>query len=139
MRHFRGLLLTLMAAGTMASSTAFAAVTTLSPAQIKATFGTGVPFQSSSPSGTNFTITLKPDGTAVRVQLPGKAQSKGTWHVNTTGYCSKWGSSTENCYTIHQDGTKYPVLDAKNKTVATWLAPGATPAATPAPAPVKKP
>lgn len=114
---------------------AVAAPTTLSPQTIKTVFGTGTPFQSLTPSGTGFTFVLKPDGTASRTPKGSTAAVTGKWRIDTKGYCSKWGTNTENCYIVKQDGTRYTVVDSAGKAVATWI-PAAAPAA---PTPPAKP
>ena len=105
---------------------AVAAVATLTPAQIKATFGTGAPFRSTTPAGVAFTLVLKPDGTASRAPKGSTAATMGTWRVDNTGYCSKWGKNAENCYTIQVNANKYAVLDAKGKLAANWTPAGVT-------------
>ena len=96
------------------------AAAAMSPDAIKATFGTGTPFSSASPSGARYTLVLKPDGTATRTPKRSKAATSGTWHLSKDGYCSTWSGGTESCYTIQQNGTKYTVLDAHGKTAAVW-------------------
>ena len=101
-------------------STAMAAATTLTPDQIKTTFGTGAPIKSESPGGAGFTIVLNTDGTATRTPKGSKLPTKGKWRVSDAGYCSTWVNNPEHCYTISQDGAKYTVLDATGKPAATW-------------------
>ena len=31
----------------------------------------------------------------------------GVWRVNDRGYCSKWGTNAEHCYTIEKNADKY--------------------------------
>ena len=100
-----------------------AAPTTVSPQEIKATFATGKPFTSKSPSGTVFVLILKSDGTALRTPKGVTAGTSGTWHLSATGYCSKWGANSENCFTLQKNGPEYLVLDAKGKIAAHWSAP----------------
>ena len=103
-------------------SLAFAATTAtaLPPADIKTTFGTGTPFTGTNVGGGTYTIVLKADGHATRT-AQGKANATtGTWHVNDTGYCSKWGKATEHCYTIQKTATAYDVVDSASKVVAHW-------------------
>lgn len=97
-----------------------AAAKTMSPDEIKSNFATGAGFSSTSPSGARFVLVLKADGTATRTPKRGKAATPGTWRPSKDGYCSKWSSGTENCYTIQQDGTKYTVLDSHGKVAAVW-------------------
>ena len=116
------------------AAAAVAAPTTLSPQAIKTMFGTGTPFQSLTPSGDGFTFVLKPDGAASRTPKGSTAAVTGKWHVDTKGYCSKWGNNNENCYMVKQDGTKYTVVDSTGKAVATWIPAPAAPATPAAPA-----
>jgi hypothetical protein len=92
----------------------------LTPKEIQATFGTGTPFSSSTPSGTTYTVTLNSDGTASRLPHKGKVAITGKWRVSKDGYCSTWGKGTENCYKIEKDGDRYKVLDARAGVVAYW-------------------
>jgi hypothetical protein len=109
---------------------AIAAPTTLAPATIKSVFGTGLPFAATTTTGTGYTMMLKVDGSAARTPKGGTKPITGAWHVNTTGYCSKWGKNTESCYLIKQDGTKYSVVDSAGKVAAVWVPPApAKPAA----------
>lgn len=107
----------LLVAGIVAAS---AAASALTPDEIKSTFGTGKPFTAVSTSGQAYTFTLKPDGTAIQVPKGKKSGSNGTWRVSDTGYCSKWGSGAEHCYTIEKNGTKYTVLDAGRHVISNW-------------------
>jgi len=102
---------------------ALAAPSAVSPQEIKATFATGKPFTSKSPSGTVFVLILKSDGTALRTPKGVTAGTSGTWHLSATGYCSKWGANSENCFTLQKNGAEYLVLDAKGKIAAHWSAP----------------
>src|SRR4051812_6162022 len=83
----------------------------LAPADIKATFGTGNAFTSTDAgSGGKYTIVLKPDGHATRA-VQGKTNvTPGTWRINDTGYCSKWGKAAEHCYTVQKTASAYDVL-----------------------------
>src|SRR5689334_9890306 len=102
----------------MAAVPAMAGATSLSPDEIKATFGNGKPFMASSTTGSKtYSFTLKPDGTALRTAKGSTTPTSGTWRVNDKGYCSKWGTSAEACYTIEKNGKTYTVRDAAGKTV----------------------
>ena len=92
----------------------------LTPKEIQATFGTGKPFTSSTPSGTAYTITLNADGAASRMPKKGKVAITGKWRVSKDGYCSTWGKGTENCYLIRKDSDRYKVVDPKGSVVAYW-------------------
>jgi hypothetical protein len=96
------------------------AASTLSPDEITATFGNGKPFASASPGGARFTLVLSPDGTASRAPKGSKTATAGKWRVSDVGYCSTWGKSTENCYTIQKGDKAYTVRDSTGKTVARW-------------------
>src|SRR4051794_31223801 len=98
--------------GIAATTAALAAGTKVSPPDIKATFGTGMPFNASSATGSaRFAFVLKPDGTATRTSKgTHETTVSGTWRVNDTGYCTKWGSkATEQCYTVEKSGKQYSV------------------------------
>ena len=88
--------------------------------EFKATFVTGKPFASSSNSGKKFLLTLNADGTALIVPSGKKQGNSGTWSYSDKGYCSKWGTGVEHCYSVEKAGTKYAVLDKGGQTVATW-------------------
>jgi hypothetical protein len=96
------------------------AASALTPAEIKATFGTGMPFTATNPSGKSYAFTLKPDGTATEVAKGSSAVTTGTWRVNASGYCSKWGSSAEHCYTVERNGDKFDVRDSTAKVISRW-------------------
>jgi hypothetical protein len=103
---------------------ALAAAIVLSPAEIKASFGTGKPFTAASTTGSKtYSFTLKPDGTAMRTAKGSTAITSGTWRVSEKGYCSKWGSGTESCYTIEKDGKSFTVRDTSGKSVSRWTLP----------------
>jgi len=110
----------LITVGCLPTLQAAAATTALSPDAIKTTFGNGVPFSSTSPSGARYTLVLKPDGTATRAPKQSKAPTAGTWHLSKDGYCSTWSGGKENCFTIEQNGTKYSVLDIHGQLAAVW-------------------
>jgi uncharacterized membrane protein len=99
---------------------AFAA-TSLSPDEIKATFGTGSPIAGRTPGGMTYTLTLGSDGSAQMVLLKGqKTTSTGTWHVSKDGYCSKWATNPERCYTVAKNGKHYDVTNAAGNVIASW-------------------
>lgn len=92
----------------------------LSADAITATFGTGVPFSSTSPAGAQFTLILYPDGKASRIPKGSKIATVGKWRVSDAAYCSTWSKGTENCYTIQKGDKNYTVRDSTGKTVARW-------------------
>ena len=121
-----------------------ATATMLTPADIKATFATGKSFTATSVGGTAFSFTFNPDGSAVQVSK-GQSVTNGAWRLSDNGYCSKWGSGSENCYTVEKNGTRYDVRDTAGHVVSRWtlattsvqvsppLASAPTPAAPPLP------
>jgi len=96
------------------------AANTLSPAEIKATFGTGMPFTAINTSGKAYAMTLSPDGTAKEVAKGSTSATTGVWRVNASGYCSKWGSAAEHCYTVEKNGDKFDVRDSTAKVISRW-------------------
>src|SRR5665213_2656439 len=97
-----GIAVVVMAACTIGSSLA-ATATLLTPADIKATFATGKPFTAASVSGTAFTFTFNPDGTAIQALKGRTSVSDGTWRLSHKGYCTRWSGGVENCYTVEQN------------------------------------
>ena len=98
-----------------------AAATNLTPDAIKTQFGTGKPIHGVAvPGGRRYTLTLSADGKAVMTFLNDKSEKDGTWRVSKTGYCSKWGSNPEHCYTIQQNGNAYDVLNHSGTVIAHW-------------------
>ena len=97
--------------------------TPVAPADIKATFGTSKPFTATSATGGKvLSFTLNVDGTASQSPKGSKATAIiGTWRVNDKGYCSKWATNAEHCYTMQKNGTKYEVLDASGQVVSRWV------------------
>jgi hypothetical protein len=108
----------------MGTGAVAAAATPLSPAEIKATFGTGVPFAAASATGSaRYSFVLKPDATATRTSKGGTHETtvSGTWRVDEKGYCTKWGSKAmENCYTVEKNGKRYDVKDSAGKIISHW-------------------
>ena len=92
----------------------------LTPKEIQATFATGTPFSSTTPTGTTYTIVLKSDGTASRTPRKSKVAITGTWRLSKDGYCSTWGKNSENCYKIEKGTGRYNVLDKSGARVAYW-------------------
>ena len=97
-----------------------AAAVTLTPDEIKATFGTGKPFTATDTSGKAYVLTLKPDGSALETPKGKKTATTGTWRVSDKGYCSKWGTAKEHCHTVQKNGNRYDVLDAGGLPIASW-------------------
>ncbi len=97
------------------------AASNLTPDNIKTTFATGKPFHGVAvPGGRRYTLALGADGKAEMVFLNDKSTNSGTWRLSKTGYCSKWGSKPEHCYTIQENGKSYDVLNDKSTVIAHW-------------------
>jgi hypothetical protein len=97
-----------------------AAASLLSPDEIKATFGAGKPFTAMSSSGKAFSFTFKPDGSALETQKGKNTGTKGTWRVSDKGYCTKWSSNNEHCYTVEKNGNRYDVRDSGGHLISSW-------------------
>jgi hypothetical protein len=77
----------------------------VAPNEIKATFFTGQRFTAASPSGTKFKITFTPDGKMTRESLEQSGNgSAGTWQLSAKGFCTAWGHSKPNCFTVVPSG-----------------------------------
>ncbi len=112
---------TLIALATLAAVTpVLAAATVLTPTEIKTVFGSGKPFTATSTSGQSFTFTFKVDGTASQVSKSGTTATIGKWRVSEKGYCTKWGTSGEHCYTVEKNGDRYDVRDSTGKAISRW-------------------
>ena len=97
------------------------AASNLTPDEIKAEFATGKPIHGATvPGGRRYSLTLSADGKAEMTFLNDKSTTSGTWRVSKTGYCSKWGSKPEHCYTVQQNGKSYDVLNDKGTVIAHW-------------------
>lgn len=106
----------LLAAGTVS---ALAATAQLSPNQIKSTFGTGKAFSATSASGTStYWFTFNGDGSAQAVPKGRTTGASGHWRVSNDGYCSKWGTGPEHCYTVDKNGSQFDVHDKAGRVIA---------------------
>ncbi len=98
---------------------ATAATGALSPSEIKNTFGSGKPFSAVSASGrSSYWFTFNSDGSAVAAAKGQGAAANGRWRLSSDGYCSRWGSGSENCYTIDKNGSQFDVHDTGGNLVA---------------------
>jgi hypothetical protein len=52
--------------------------------------------------------------------LNDKSTNSGTWRVSETGFCSKWGTKPEHCYTVQQNGKSFDVLNGSGTVIAHW-------------------
>ena len=118
-----------MRAGTLAvvcilltASAAFAAQP-MAPSDIQAAFFNGQPFTATSPSGTKFTMIFTPDGKMTRepVQQSG-SKSAGTWKLNAKGFCTAWGHTAANCFTVLPSGENKWSVQKTATTIATTVA-----------------
>ena len=97
------------------------AATVMTPTEIKSTFGNGKPFLATSPGGQAYTFVFKPDGSATQAPKGSTTTiTTGVWRVNDRGYCSKWGTNAEHCYTIEKNADKFDVRDAAGKSISRW-------------------
>jgi hypothetical protein len=97
------------------------AATALTPVEIKATFGTGKAFTATSSGGQAYSFVFKPDGSATQSPKGSTTTiTTGTWRVNDKGYCSRWGTNAEHCYTIEKNGDKFDVRDSTGKAISRW-------------------
>ena len=81
----------------------------------------GKPFLATSPGGQAYTFVFKPDGSATQTPRGSTTTiTTGVWRVNDRGYCSRWGTNAEHCYTIEKNGDKFDVRDAGGKSISRW-------------------
>lgn len=113
------ILVTVLSLGAF-SAPANAATSRVSPDELKSTFGNGKPFTAVSTSGKSYRLTLDVDGSAQEVPNGKQSGKKGKWRLSATGYCSKWGSHTEKCYTVEHDGKQFVVRDSDGNRMSTW-------------------
>ena len=110
-----------VAAAALAVAAPALAATSLTPTEIKATFGTGKAFVATSSGGQAYSFVFKPDGSATQAPKGSTTTiTTGTWRVNDRGYCSKWGTNAEHCYTIEKNGDKFDVRDSSGKAISRW-------------------
>ena len=110
----------LLLAGVIASiAPAFAA--TLAPNEIQATFFTGQPFTSATPSNVKFKMVFNADGKMTREPLAGTgAKGEGTWKLTKDGFCTTWKAAKANCYRIQTAGDNRWSVMKGTTVVATW-------------------
>ena len=95
----------------------------MAPADIRTTFFNGQPFTATSPSGTKFTMIFTPDGKMTRepIQQSG-SKSAGTWKLNAKGFCTAWGHTAANCFTVLPSGENKWSVQKTATTIATTVA-----------------
>jgi hypothetical protein len=103
------------------ASIAAALAAVLAPNEIQATFFTGQPFTSSTPSNVKFKMVFSADGKMTREPLAKTgAKGEGTWKLTKEGFCTTWKGSKANCFRILTAGeNKWSVMKGTTL-VATW-------------------
>jgi hypothetical protein len=95
----------------------------LAPSEVQTTFFTGQAFTATTPSGTKFKMTFTPDGKMTREPLAQRGnKSAGTWKLNAKGFCTTWGHSKSNCFTIVPSGENKWSVQGIATTIATTVA-----------------
>ena len=95
----------------------------MAPAEIRATFFDGQPFTAASLSGAKFKMIFTPDGKMTREPLEQSGiKSAGTWKLNAKGFCSAWGHSAANCFTVLPSGENKWSVQKVATTIATTVA-----------------
>jgi len=95
----------------------------LAPKDIETTFFTGQPFTAASPSGAKFKMTFTPDGKMTREPLERSgSKDAGTWKLNAKGFCTAWGHSAANCFTVLPSGENKWSVQKTATTIATTVA-----------------
>ena len=93
----------------------------LAPSEIQATFFTGQPFTSATPSNVKFKMVFTADGKMTREPTASSgAKGEGTWKLTKEGFCTTWKGSKANCFRILTAGdNKWSVMKGTT-VVATW-------------------
>jgi hypothetical protein len=95
----------------------------LAPSEIQTTFFTGQAFTATTPSGTKFKMNFTPDGKMIREPLAQRGnKSTGVWKLNARGFCTTWGHSKSNCFTIVPSGENKWSVQGIATTIATTVA-----------------
>lgn len=95
----------------------------LSPNDIKKTFFTGQPFTAASLSGSKFKMIFTADGKITREPIgPSGHQESGTWKLTSKGFCTTWGHSKPNCFTIIPGGDNRWLVQRIATTIAVNVA-----------------
>jgi hypothetical protein len=95
----------------------------MAPAEIRATFFDGQPFTAASLSGAKFKMIFTPDGKMTREPLEQSGiKSAGTWKLNAKGFCTAWGHSATNCFTVLPSGENKWSVQKIATTIATTVA-----------------
>jgi hypothetical protein len=94
---------------------------TLSPGEVQATFFTGQPFTSSTPSNVKFKMVFTADGKMTREPAAKTgSRGEGTWKLSKDGFCTTWKGSKANCFRILTAGEgKWSVMKG-TVGIATW-------------------
>ncbi len=81
-------------------------------------------FEAAGLGRASFRVTFFRNGVAERLDHKSNVVEQGSWRFLGDGYCSKWGSAYEGCYTIVKDGDTYKVVRG-TRAVAFWTPPAA--------------
>ncbi len=111
----------LLAGAAVMAAIAPASAATLAPTEIQATFFTGQPFTSATPSNVKFKMVFTADGKMTREPVAQSgAKGEGTWKLTKEGFCTTWKGSKVNCFRILTAGdNKWSVMKGTT-VVATW-------------------
>ena len=95
----------------------------MAPADIKTTFFNGQPFTATSLSGAKFTMIFTADGKMTREPLErAGTKNAGTWKLNAKGFCTAWGRTAANCFTIGPSGENKWSVQRTATTITTTVA-----------------
>jgi hypothetical protein len=114
----RPLLLAIVA---LAASCAPVQAAVLAPNEIQATFFSGQPFTSSTPSNVKFKMVFTADGKMTREPTAkGGAKGEGTWKLSKDGFCTTWKGSSERCFKVVTAGSNKWSIMQGSTAIATW-------------------
>jgi hypothetical protein len=114
----RPLLLAIVA---LAASCAPVQAAVLAPSEIQATFFSGQPFTSSTPSNVKFKMVFTADGKMTREPTAkGGAKGEGTWKLSKDGFCTTWKGSSERCFKVVTAGSNKWSIMQGSTAIATW-------------------
>ena len=95
----------------------------MAPSEVQTTFFTGQAFTATTPTGTKFKMIFTPDGKMTREPLAQRGnESTGTWKLNAKGFCTTWGHSKSNCFTVVPSGENKWSVQGIATTIATTVA-----------------
>ena len=113
----------LICAAMLFQAHAASAAEPMAPADIKTTFFNGQPFTATSLSGAKFTMIFTADGKMTREPLErAGTKNAGTWKLNAKGFCTAWGRTAANCFTIVPSGENKWSVQKTATTITTTVA-----------------